>query len=567
MVNRIVVVAGPSKGKVFSLTEPATIGRHLDNTIQLDERQVSRKHACIEQTGAGMVVRDLGSGNGTYIGDRRILEYRLHDGDIIRIGSSQLRFEGEGAAPEPSTSPKPPGNVQFESDHDLSVTVARAEQVYETLFATASTSNSPQELRDAQGRLSALYRANQIISQERNLERLFERVIDQIFTLVKAHNGAILLLDPASGELVTQYTKSGSPDAVFRISSTIMRRALETGEAVLTCDAAGDARFEAGQSIIAQNISSAMCAPLKQQDEILGVIYVDTRGTRYAFVQRDLEHLVALAGPAAIAIKNARYVEELERAYDETLILLASAIELRDHYTAGHTWRVTNFSLAVAEELGWAEARLKECQMGGVLHDVGKIAVPDSILNKPGRLTEEEFELMKIHPEKGAHLLQDVSRLSPLIPYCLYHHERYDGKGYPYGLKGEDIPIEGRVVAVADTFDAMTSSRPYRKGMDPAIAIAEIEKNKGSQFDPVCASALIAAYNGGKLSHILQRYHEGDEKSIVCPFCSTFVVLPASCVEGSAIECIVCHRKSKVRHQNGAFYGELMREGNTPAPA
>ena len=199
MVNRIVVVAGPSKGKVFSLTEPATIGRHLDNTIQLDERQVSRKHACIEQTGAGMVVRDLGSGNGTYIGDRRILEYRLHDGDIIRIGSSQLRFEGEGAAPEPSTSPKPPGNVQFESHLDLTVTVARAEQVYETLFATASTSNSPQELRDAQGRLSALYRANQIISQERNLERLFERVIDQIFTLVKAHNGAILLLDPASG--------------------------------------------------------------------------------------------------------------------------------------------------------------------------------------------------------------------------------------------------------------------------------------------------------------------------------------------------------------------------------
>lgn len=560
--NRIEIIAGPLKGKVFSLDKPLTVGRHADNTIHLDERQVSRRHASIEHTAAGAVVRDLGSGNGTYIGDRRILEYRLRPGDVIRIGSSLLRYEGEPVSKPLPAVPKPESTVRFESDHDLSMTVSRTDQVYETLFAPPEESVSPKELRDAQGRLSALYKANQIIAQERDLTRLFERVLDQIFALVKAHNGAILLKDPNTDELVSVYTKSGSKQEIFRISSTIVRRALEVGEAVLTYDAAGDDRFEAGHSIIAQNIASAMCTPLKQQDEILGVIYVDTRGTRHAFVQHDLELLVALAGPAAIAIKNARYVRELEKAYDETLLLLASAIELRDHYTAGHTWRVTNFSLAVARELGWDEERLKECKMGGVLHDVGKIAVPDSILNKPGRLTEEEFELMKIHPEKGAHLLQDVSRLSPLIPYCLYHHERFDGKGYPYGLKGEDIPMEGRVVAVADTFDAMTSSRPYRKGMDSEVAIAEIEKNKGTQFDPDCADALIKAYREGKLSHILQRYHEDSEKSLVCPFCSTFIVLPPSCGEGSVIECIVCHRKSKVRNENGAYFGELLREGS-----
>lgn len=559
--DRIEVITGPRKGEQFILEQPLTIGRHLENVIQLDERQVSRRHARIERTASGVVIRDLGSGNGTFIGDRRILEYRLRPGDVIRIGSSLLKFDGEALPLKPG-APKPPSTVEFESDHDLNMTVSRADQVYETLFAPPKESVSPEELRDAQGRLSALYKANQIIAQERDLNRLFERVLDQIFALVKAHNGAILLKDPNTGELVSEYTKSGSDEGVFRISSTIVRRALELGEAVLTFDAAGDDRFEAGQSIIAQNIASAMCTPLKQQDEILGVIYVDTRGTRHAFVQRDLELLVALAGPAAIAIKNARYVRELEKAYDETLLLLASAIELRDHYTAGHTWRVTNFSLAVARELGWDEDKLKQCEMGGVLHDVGKIAVPDSILNKPGRLTDEEFALMKIHPEKGAHLLQDVSRLSPLIPYCLYHHERFDGKGYPYGLKGEDIPIEGRVVAVADTFDAMTSSRPYRKGMDPEIAVAEIEKNKGTQFDPDCADALVKAYRDGKLSHILQRYHEDAEKNLVCPFCSTFVVLPPSCVEGSTIECIVCHRKSKVLNNNGAFFGELIREGS-----
>lgn len=560
--NRIEIVGGPLRGRAYALDGPLTVGRHVDNVIQLDERQVSRRHACIERTPNGIVVRDLGSGNGTFIGDRRILEYRLRPGDIIRIGSSMLRFEGEDVARGTGQS-KPPSTVEFESDHDLNLTVSRPEQVYETLFAPPKDTVSREELRDAQGRLSALYKANQIIAQERDLSRLFERVLDQILTLVKAHNGAILLKDPSTGGLVTEYTRSGSDSDLVRISSTIVNRAFESGEAVLTCDAADDERFDAGQSILAQNIASAMCTPLKQRDEVLGVIYVDTRGTRHAFVQRDLELLVALAGPAAIAIKNASYMRELEKAYDETLILLASAIELRDHYTAGHTWRVTNFSLAVARELGWDEAKLKECQMGGVLHDVGKIAVPDSILNKPGRLTEEEFALMKIHPEKGAHLLQDVSRLSPMIPYCLYHHERYDGKGYPYGLAGEDIPMEGRVVAVADTFDAMTSSRPYRAGMEPDVAIEEIAKNRGTQFDPSCADALIAAYREGKLSHILQRYHEGSEKSLVCPFCSTFVLLPPSSGPGAQIECIVCHRKSLVCLEDGRLVGRLQRDGVT----
>jgi HD-GYP domain-containing protein (c-di-GMP phosphodiesterase class II) len=559
---RIVVVEGPLKGRAFPLEETISIGRNADNVIHLDDRAVSRRHACVVHSGSGVVIRDLGSGNGTYVGDRRVLEYRLRHGDVIRVGASLLRFEASSHGDASANGPQR-GDIEFESTNNLTMSASNSDRVCETLFAAPDVGVTPDELRDAQGRLSALYKANQIIAQERNLSRLFERVMDQLFRLIPAHNGAILLIDPRSGKLVTEHAKTGDPNVVFRISSTIVDRAIAQGEAVLIYDAAGDARFEAGQSILAQNIASAMCTPLKQQDEILGAVYVDTRGTRNAFVQRDLELLVALAGPAAIAIKNARYVQELEQAYDETLLLTASAIELRDHYTAGHTWRVTNFSVAIARELEWDETRLKECEMGGVLHDVGKIAVPDAILNKPGRLTDEEFALMKVHPEKGAHLLQDVARLSPLIPYCLYHHERYDGKGYPYGLEGEDIPIEGRVVAVADAFDAMTSSRPYRKGMEPDVAIAEIERNRGTQFDPACADALIKVYREGRLSHILQRYHEGAEKSLICPFCSTYVVLAAACEPGSLIECIVCHRKSTVCYDNGAYYGTLQRQGVT----
>jgi HD-GYP domain-containing protein (c-di-GMP phosphodiesterase class II) len=389
--------------------------------------------------------------------------------------------------------------------------------------------------------------------------------MDQIFSLVPAHNGVIMLKDRERGELVTEYVKSGLENREVVISSSIVKRAFENGEAIITHDAADDSRFEAGASIITQNISSAMCVPLVHQEDRLGVIYVDSRGTTKAFASDDLEMLVGLAGPAAIAIRNAQYLRMVKQGYEDTLTALANSIELRDHYTVGHTWRVTNFSKEIARELGWSEEKLEEVQMGGVLHDVGKIAVDDAILRKPGRLLEEEFAKMKVHPERGAQLLQDIAFLHPLIPYCLYHHERYDGKGYPYGLKGEEIPSEGRIIAVADTFDAMTSNRPYRKGLDPEAAIAELEKGRGTQFDPECADALIRCYRAGRIQTILQDYYEKDEKSIACPFCSTHIHLPDNIKAGEEHECNVCHRRILIQERNGVYFGELIPQTGGPA--
>jgi len=545
--ERIVVLSGTQQGKGFEIHGAVTIGRNPDSTIQLDDLQVSRQHAIIEQTPAGTMLRDQKSGNGTYIGGNRVLECRLKNGDTITIGSIELRFESE-----PDTS----SGVHFKPSLQEKYEASSAAHVFETFFQSPDLAATLDERRDAQNRLAAVYAANQIIASERDLGKLFERVIAQIFSLVPAHNGVILLKEGKSDELVTEYVKSGSGDVV--ISSTIVKRAYENSEAVITLDAADDSRFP-GASIIAQNIASAMCAPLVHQDETLGVLYVDTRGTTNAFTRNDLELLVALSGPAAIAIKNAQYVQELEQAYHDTLIGLANAVEMRDHYTVGHTWRVTNFALEIARELGWADEKLEICEMGGVLHDVGKIAVKDAILQKPGQLTDEEYEMMKIHPERGARLMKDINSLKPLIPYCLYHHERYDGKGYPFGLAGEDIPIEGRIVAVADTFDAMTSNRPYRKGLDPQIAIEEIAKNRGTQFDPVVADALIACYRKGKIAPIIQDSLKG-AKSVACPFCSTYISIPQGAQVGAEFECQVCHRHVKLCMQNEALYAELLAE-------
>ena len=557
--ERLVLLTGTDTGQSIPITDQVQIGRGPDNTLALDDPQVSRNHATVTLKNGIALLRDLDSGNGTYVADRRIIEYRLQHNDIIYLGQQQLRFEQEVSEKHDTSG------VRFQSNKDESYQSNDAASMYQTFFQAPKEDSDTDALQQTERRLQAVYAANQIMASEQDLQKLFDRVMEQVFALVAAHNGVILLRDKTSGELIGEFIRSES-DSEVTVSSTIVDRAFTKSEAVITVNAADDSRFESGMSIITQNISSAMCVPLLHQDEILGVIYVDNRGTTNAFVQSDLELLVALAGPAAIAIKNAQHVESLRQAYQDTLIVLANAIELRDHYTVGHTWRVTNFSIEVCKELGWSPEKLKEVQMGGVLHDVGKIAVDDAVLRKPDKLTDEEYEKIKVHPERGAQLLQDVEFLHPLIPYCLYHHERYDGKGYPYGLKGEEIPIEGRAVAVADTFDALTSNRPYRKGFDPEKAMSIIREGKGTQFDPVCVDALVRAYEKGNIDRILQDYYKKDEKSIACPFCSTFMRLPEGAEVGDSMQCEVCHRHVGLQFQNDAYYGRLIPKSTLRIP-
>jgi HD-GYP domain-containing protein (c-di-GMP phosphodiesterase class II) len=570
MGARVIVLTGPLKDQTFDLNGPISIGRGPDNALHLDDLQVSRRHAVIERTPRGVLLRDLGSGNGTYVGKRRVVENRLSDGDVIRIGQQQIRFETDevveaSVLDKPAADDEMDSGVRFHQDEAGTLESANAEDMYQTFFATPSDAATQEQLQSSQKRLQAVYAANQIFATERDLNKLFARVMEQVFSLVPAHNGVILLrenrtaAEEVSAEnLITQFVKSGVPNEEVRISSTIVRRAIENREAVLISDASDDARFDASPTIIQQNISSAMCVPLLFQKEVLGILYVDTRGTTNAFVNSDLELLVALAAPAAIAIKNGQYVQQLQQSYQDTLIVLANAIELRDHYTVGHTWRVTKFSMEIARELGWSAEKIREVEMGGVLHDVGKIAVDDAILRKPGPLTDEEYDMMKVHPERGADLLRDVERLHPLIPYCLYHHERIDGKGYPHGLSGEEIPLEGRLVAVADTFDALTSNRPYRKGFPAEKALSIIEECRGTQLDKDCADALISSYKKGRIDRILQDYYKKDEKSIACPFCSTHIHLPEGLQLGDVFNCHVCHRRSRLRTKNGVYYGELV---------
>jgi HD-GYP domain-containing protein (c-di-GMP phosphodiesterase class II) len=196
---------------------------------------------------------------------------------------------------------------------------------------------------------------------------------------------------------------------------------------------------------------------------------------------------------AAFDTERARQAEVLQSHFD-AIHVLAAAVEARDPYTGGHIERVTHYALHIARQLGWSESRLVEVQMGAALHDIGKIGVNDSVLRSSGPLDPDEWAQMRTHPELGARILEGVGFFRSAIPYVLCHQERFDGRGYPFGLQGEAIPIEGRLVAVADAFDAITTDRPYRPARSPAEALAAIRRDAGTYFDPQVVNALVRAW-------------------------------------------------------------------------
>jgi putative nucleotidyltransferase with HDIG domain len=200
--------------------------------------------------------------------------------------------------------------------------------------------------------------------------------------------------------------------------------------------------------------------------------------------------------------------EQLEKAYLESVEVLRYTVEAKDPYTRGHSDRVSEYSVLIGEKLGMSEEELRILRIGGLFHDIGKIGIPDAILLKESKLTDDEYSQIKNHPTIGAHILQNATIFKDMLPIVKHHHEKYDGTGYPGRLKGEDIPFMARIAAVADTFDAMTSKRSYRDPLSLDIVKAEIEKCSGSQFDPEIAKVFLDILNNDydKIKEIQEKY-------------------------------------------------------------
>ena len=198
-------------------------------------------------------------------------------------------------------------------------------------------------------------------------------------------------------------------------------------------------------------------------------------------------------------------VAQLKTAYKDSLFVLANAIERRDSYTHAHMRRLNEYARLLANELDWDQEQLEDLEFGAILHDIGKIYVPEAVLQKEGKLSDEEMDDMRKHPEVGAHMIKDIPYLASAAPMVLYHHERWDGNGYPEGLSGEEIPMGARVLSVADAFDAMTSNRPYRDALSSEVAYQEILNCSGTQFDPQVVEAMKTCWKSGQIKQILNQ--------------------------------------------------------------
>ncbi|MFA5147080.1 MAG: HD domain-containing phosphohydrolase [Candidatus Omnitrophota bacterium] len=266
-------------------------------------------------------------------------------------------------------------------------------------------------------------------------------------------------------------------------------------------------------------LKASFCVPCYFKRDLLGILILGEKMSGEDFTREEMGFFVTLANDAAMAIANAQLIENLQQKIEEikdlymrehrifihTAIALAAAIDARDPYTHGHTERVTNYCLAIAKELdgvpemGRYKNFRETLQIAALLHDVGKIGIPDYILNKSSKLTPEEFEEVKKHSIIGATILNPIKELGDVVREVRAHQECYDGSGYPDGLKGSDIPLIARIIAVADAFDAMTSNRPYRRKKEIEEALQELKRVSGTQFDPVIVSAFLLAFEKGNI--------------------------------------------------------------------
>lgn len=383
---------------------------------------------------------------------------------------------------------------------DLSAMDSLALQIGMVMENASLFSQHNEEIR----RLEALSSASGVVNSSLDLKVLLKLLMELAAKTLHAEASAILMVDEQSGDLIFEVATGEKSDQMKEIrvpkGHGIAGAVAESGKPLLIPDASKDERFfkkaDEKTSFVTRNM---IAVPLIARGKCIGVMEVLNRLGGHTFSTEDMELLQALGHQSAIALQNAQLFQNLQESFLATVRSLAQAVDAKDSYTAGHSSRVTQYSVLISEELKCSEEEIRNIRMSGLLHDVGKIGIRDSVLSKPGKLDDEEFAIMKSHPSVGAGILKPVIQLKDVIPGVLNHHERYDGGGYPAGLKGEAIPLAGRIIGVADAFDAMTSDRVYRPRLSDEVALAELKKHSGTQFDSRIVKAFLSAYEKGKI--------------------------------------------------------------------
>jgi HD-GYP domain-containing protein (c-di-GMP phosphodiesterase class II) len=337
--------------------------------------------------------------------------------------------------------------------------------------------------------LQILTETSTLIGSTLDLKRLLHVIMERLKEVMQAEASSIFQIDEATNELyfLVATGEKGEEAKEIRVpwGKGIVGWTAEKGETLNVPDVTKDERFFTGVDKKTKwQTRSILAVPLKIKGKTIGVAEVLNKIGDEPFDERDEKVFEAIGKQAAVAIDNARLYTDLSELFKSSIRALVNAVEAKDEYTRGHTERVTEYSVMLATTMGLSSDEIQRIELSALLHDVGKIGIPDKILLKPGKLTDEEFEVVKEHPTRGVKMLQPIKQLRTVVDGIKHHHEKLDGSGYPDGLMGNGIPLVARIITVGDAFDAMTTDRPYRKAMSREEALRRLKQDSNTQFDP-----------------------------------------------------------------------------------
>ncbi len=345
--------------------------------------------------------------------------------------------------------------------------------------------------------LSSLQEAGEAMTSTLRLNDVIQTIGSHIKKAVTAANVSLILVEPKTGKLEIKFAQGPNVDEISAKEvakrESIARWVLRSGQPILISpDSENSVPASLGRTY-SRSVKDMLAIPLMVEDKPIGVFCASNKIGPRNFTHQDKHLLSTLASGAALSIKNAYLYRDVKTLFLGAVRSLVTAIEQKDPYTHGHSARVAAYALMIAKELGLDDKERESLEISALLHDVGKIGIAEDILLKPGTLTEAEFKIIREHPVKGVRIMEPIMEMKEVIPGMLYHHERYDGKGYPEGLKGLDIPLPGRIIAIADSFDALNSNRPYRTKMSGSQAALNISDSSGTQLDPLIVQAFLKA--------------------------------------------------------------------------
>jgi len=504
----LLVERGPEQGRRIPLIHfPVTIGRDPSNDIALSDEEVSRFHVRIKQRGRLTVIEDLDSRNGTYLNGDRVLNSIIKSADKILIGNTELVF------------------FTAESDIQIASEIVNFDMLVAEQLGLNGPIDVDTRIRKRNFKPVRLNHQNMLHHLSSNMQAVKNiydlhgniLVIDDLEEACNAFlksigkvmpsvsRGSLFIWIDATRQLIPMATRQFKKKTPFLLSHRAFEDVIARKQGILLHDKSPE---------VTQDGRNRAVLPMLHNENIIGILHLECDSPKNAFPMQELEMAQSMLTRCAPSFESMLLRRDLDTTMVSMIETLIATIEAKDTYTRGHSERVSRYCMAIADELKLNREVKRLLMISSLCHDIGKIGVPDAILKKASLLTAEEYEEMKLHPSIGAEIISHMPNAQRFLSGIKHHHEKWDGTGYPDALAGEDIPFFGRIVGLADVFDAMVSGRSYSGFMEQAEAVERLHQEK-ELFDPEIFKTFVRAFENGTLTLKTSTQNQIDPKEIL----------------------------------------------------